>query len=250
VHLLVVAVHDVAPSSLSEVRWLLARLDELGIRPRVLKAIPAPEGVEMDPQGEVAQLLREEQEAGSEIVVHGYTHRTTGPFRGSVVDTTRARLFAPDDAEFLSLDRAEAERRLARGRTVLEGAGLEVTGFCPPGWLAPSATNRLAAEQGYAYLVGLVHVVDLGRRRTWTVPPFGYMGADRTQERLVGIGGDTSLSLHRWLGGQVPHLRAFLHPARASTSDIAARTLERIGRLATHEPVVTYSQLLADGDAA
>lgn len=248
--MLVVAVHDVAPSSLDEVRWLLARLDELGIRRRVLKAIPAPEGVEIDPQSEVAGLLRDEQAAGSEIVVHGYTHRTAGPLRGSPLDTTRARLFAPDDAEFLSLDRNEAARRLARGRAVLEDAGLAVKGFCAPGWLAPSAIDGLAAEQGYAYVIGLVRIADLARRTTRTVPPFGYMGADRTQERLVGIGGDTSLSLHHWLGDRVPHVRAFLHPSGASTSDVAARTLERIARLAAHEPVVTYAQLLADADAA
>ncbi len=248
--MLVVAIHDVAPSSLGEVRWLLARLDEMDIHPRVLKAIPAPGGEELASGSEVAELLRQEQAAGSEIVVHGYTHRTAGLFRGSPLDTTRARLFAPEDAEFLSIDRAEAARRLARGREVLERCGLQVSGFCAPGWLAPAALDDLAAAGGYAYVIGLLRIADLGRRRVRTVPPFGYMGANQAQERLVGIGGDTTLSLHRWLGDRVPHLRAFLHPSGARTSPDAMRTLERIGRLAAREPLGTYGQLLERWDAA
>ncbi len=248
--MLVVAIHDVAPASIDDVRWLLARLDELGVRTRVLKAIPAPDGVELDPGSALAELLRAEQAAGSEVVAHGYTHQTAGPLRGSLLDINRARLFAPDDAEFLSVDRDEAARRLVRARETLERAGLRIAGFCAPGWLAPAGLDELAGPAGYAYLIGLLRLADLARRRTRTVPAFGYMGADWVQERLVGIGGDTSVSLHRWLGDQVPHLRAFLHPQGAPGSADAARTLARIARLAEHEPLGTYSDLLASWHVA
>jgi predicted deacetylase len=248
--MLVVAIHDVAPASIDEVRWLLARLDEAGVRTRVLKAIPAPDGVELDPASPTAELLRAEQAAGSEIVAHGYTHRTAGPLRGSWLDTTRARLFAPDAAEFLSLDRGEASRRLVRAREILEQGGLTIAGLCAPGWLAPADLDELAGQAGYAYVIGLVRLADLARRRTRTVPAFGYMGADRVQERLIGIGGDISVSLHRWLGDQVPHLRAFLHPDGASTSADAARTLARIARIAGHERVGTYADLLSSWHGA
>lgn len=248
--MLVVSIHDVAPASLDDVRWLLSRLDELGVRPRVLKVIPAPDGQELDPGSEVVALLRAEQEAGGEIVAHGYTHRTAGPFRGSYWDTTRARLFAPDDAEFLSIDPAEAERRLVRGRDLLTGAGLEAAGFCAPGWLAAGWVDEAAARAGFSHVIGLLRIADFARQRHRTVPAFGYMGADRTQERLVGIGGDTSLGLHRFLRDQFPHLRAFLHPAGARTSDDCARRLERIAELAEHEPVGTYRTLLGSWGTA
>lgn len=248
--MLVVAIHDVAPASIDEVRWLLARLDEMGVRPRVLKAIPAAGGNELEPESAVAELLRAEQAAGSEIVAHGYMHRTAGPFRGSLLDTGRARLFAPDDAEFLSVGPEEAARRLSRARETLERAGLTIAGFCAPGWLAPAELDELAARAGYAYVIGLLRIADLARRRYRAVPAFGYMGADWAQERLVGIGGDTSVSLHRWLGDQVPHLRAFLHPAGASRSPDAARALDRIARLAAHEQVGTYTDLLVNWHAA
>jgi uncharacterized protein len=248
--MLVVSIHDVAPSSLDDVRWLLSRLDELGVRPRVLKAIPAPGGQEIEPDSEVVDLLRAEQEAGSEIVVHGYTHRTAGPFGGSYWDTTRARLFAPDDAEFLSLEPGEAERRLARGRELLTQAGLAADGFCAPGWLAARWVDEAAARAGFTHVIGLLRIADFTRQRRRTVPAFGYMGADRTQERLVGVGGDTSVGLHRFLRDQFPHLRAFLHPAGARTSEDCARTLERIAALAASEPVGTYRVLLDSWGAA
>lgn len=244
--MLVVSIHDVDPSSLDEVRWLLARLDELAIRPRVLKVIPAPDGVEISEPAapELVALLRAEQAAGSEVVVHGYTHRTAGHLRGDGIATLRARLFAPRDAELLSVDHAEGARRLAAGRAALEGLGLAADGFCAPAWLFPHWLEDAARAAGYRHVIGLLQLSDLGRGRHRPVPAFGYLGADWLQERLVGMGGDFSVTLHRWLADRVPDLRAFLHPAGASSSADCARTLERIARLAAHEPLTTYRGLL------
>ena len=242
--MLVVAIHDVDLAALDEVRWLLARLDQAALRPRVLLVVPARDGVELAPDSELMDLLRAEQGAGSEIAVHGYTHRAEGPILGSGPAALRARLFAPADAEFLTISREEARRRLARGREVIESAGLRVSGFCAPGWLAPAWLDETAREAGYGYVIGMVRIADLVRARSRYVPGFGYMGADAVQERLVGVGGDVSVSLNRWLGEQVPHLTAFLHPARAPLAPEAARTLERIAGLATHLPLATYTALL------
>ncbi|HEX5396787.1 MAG TPA: DUF2334 domain-containing protein, partial [Candidatus Limnocylindria bacterium] len=81
--MLVVSVHDVAPSTLPDVQWLLERLDALGVRPRALNVIPreADNGDIRDCPALVA-LLRREAAAGSEIVLHGYSHRAAGPLRG------------------------------------------------------------------------------------------------------------------------------------------------------------------------
>lgn len=243
--MLVVAIHDVAPARLDEVRWLLDRLDAAGLRPRVLAVVPAPDGDELAPDGELAELLRTEQAQGSEIVVHGYTHRSAGRLRGDPITVARARLFAPHDAELLTIDRAEGERRLRRGRELLEAAGLHATGFCAPGWLAPSWLEAAARATGYGSLIGMVRIVDLAHDAARIVPAFGYMGADAVQERLVGIGGDASVGLNRWLGGRFPDLSAFLHPTGAPESADAARTLERIVRTARRLSPGTYRQLLA-----
>lgn len=211
---------------------------------RVLKVVPADDGDELGADAELAELLRQEQANGSEIVQHGYTHRTVGAFRGSTLDEVRARLFAAEDAEFISVDRDLARTRLRDGRVALERAGLEVHGFCAPGWLAAPWLDDLLEEEGYRYSIGLLRVADFARRRHRTVPAFGYMGAGTVQERLVSLGGDTSIGLHRWLTGELPHLRAFVHPQRASSSADCSRVLGWIGRIAANESVTTYSALL------
>ena len=216
----------------------------MGVAPRVLKVIPAPDGEELDPASELADLLRAEQAAGSETVQHGYTHRRAGALRGSLLDEWRARTFAPDDAEFLSLDPEVARSRLLAGRETLERCGLSVSGFCAPGWLASPWVDDLVAAEGFRYSIGLMRLVDHGSRRHRTVPAFGYMGAGAVQERLVGVGGDLSIGLHRWLPGEFPHLRAVLHPQGASSSDDCARVLAWIGRHATTEPMATYRAVL------
>ena len=231
-------------------RWLLARLDELGVTRRILKVVPADGGHELAPDAELAELLRAEQASGSEIVQHGYTHRVVGVVRGSGLDALRARLFAADEAEFLSVDRDAARTRLRDGRAVLERAGLEVRGFCAPGWLAAPGLDDLLEQEGYRYSVGLLRIADFARRRHRTVPAFGYMGAGAVQERLVSIGGDAAIGLHRWLPDEFPHLRAFLHPPRASTSADCARVLRWIGRVAGHQPATTYAALLDGWEAA
>lgn len=235
-----------APTTLDDVRWLTDRLDALGIRRRVLMAIPAEDGAELDPDSPTAALLRDEQARGNEIVLHGYTHRTAGELRGSGWDTFRARTFAPRDAEFLSIDAGEARRRLEQGRAVLERAGVTARGFCPPGWFGSPGTDAQLAATGFTHGIGLIRLLDVRRRRHRVVPSFGYMGADDLQERLVGVGGDTSLALHRWAPGPVPHLRAFLHPQGARTADACVRTLQRIASLAAHERTGTYAELLDD----
>ncbi|HEY7332309.1 MAG TPA: DUF2334 domain-containing protein, partial [Candidatus Limnocylindria bacterium] len=184
--MLIVAIHDVATSTLGEVEWLLERLDAVGVERRVLKVIPAdPAGGDDAP---LVDRLRREASNGSEIVLHGWSHRADGPLRGSFRDRLRARLFAGDAAELLSLPDDEVRRRVAAGRDWLNGHGLAATGFCPPAWLATAGLPDALREAGFRYLVTLRGLRDLGRRRTITLPPRGYMGAGATQERLVRVG--------------------------------------------------------------
>src|SRR5690348_17998620 len=121
---LVVAIHDIAPDYLDEIRYLVSALDRASIRPRVFKVIP--ERLVTSPA--LVQLLVDEQRQGSEIVLHGFSHRTCGPFRGPWPRRLRASIFAPRDAEFLSLAPAEMTSRLSRGRDVIHGAGLSASG--------------------------------------------------------------------------------------------------------------------------
>lgn len=244
---LVVAIHDIAPSTLAEVRYLLAALDSIGVRRRVLKVIPCWHGVDdlrADPA--LTRMLAEEAAAGSEIVLHGYTHRASGPAHGSWVLRTRARLFAGTAAEFATLDSAEMARRLIAGRQLLRDAGLETAGFCAPCWLAPTCLPDVLRQCGFRFYVTMASLVDLASGRRLWMPWAGYMGAGATQERLVGVGGWACLATARhWPSARYrPTVKVFLHPQGARTSAACARTLHIIAALARSRRLETYGSLL------
>ncbi|MGO9180786.1 MAG: DUF2334 domain-containing protein [Candidatus Limnocylindrales bacterium] len=248
-HRLVVAVHDVAPTTLDEVRWILGRLDGIGARPRVLKVIPAEDAgpktssrrqPSRDIPPEVRELLAREVAAGSEIVLHGYTHRRDGAIRGAWYDRARGQLFARESAEFLCLDAPVMRERLVRGRDRLASAGVSGGGFCAPGWLATAELVPLLAELGFRYDLRYASIRDLRTGRVTFVPAVGYMGADGLQEGLI----DAEAGLLMAAQPLLPALRVFLHPVRASTSPACRRTLRLIERLLRTRTPVTYTQLL------
>jgi predicted deacetylase len=238
---LIVAIHDVAPPELSEVRWLLGQLDAVGVTRRVLKVIPASPG-SPDP-GETVALLQREVAAGSEVVLHGWSHHAAGPLRGSLPDRLRGRLFAGGAAEFLSLDDAEVARWVGAGRAWLDERGLPAAGFCPPGWLATSALADALVANGFRYEVTLRGIRVLDQRRWIVLPPIGYMGAGSAQEALVRLGAAALSRPLRFLLARGIH-RVFLHPQGASRSRDCATVLRHIAGLASTHPAATYGALV------
>jgi len=69
--------------------------------------------------------LHEILDAGHEVALHGYTHRSPA-----------------------ALSRAEEEDELVRARAVLEGLGAELQGYRSPSWEFSEHTVGLLAEHG------------------------------------------------------------------------------------------------------
>ena len=241
--MLIVAVHDVAPSTLAHVRWLLARLDDAGIAPRVLKVIPSEPDAGGGDGGELAALVAAEAAAGSEIVLHGWSHRQEGPLRGATLDRWRASALAGGTAEFLALSPGGMERRLADGCARLRGWGANPSGFCAPGWLAAPGWIPAARAAGLRYGLTLRGLRDFDRGRWLTLPPWGYMGAGARQELLVRVG---AAVIARPLAGllRAPAVRVFLHPQGAPGSRACGDVLRRLERLARRHRSMTYAGLL------
>lgn len=238
---LVVSVHDVAPEHTRALQRLLRDLDAFGVGPRVFKVVPnSAVGGRLDAAPALVDLLRQEVRTGSEIVLHGYTHRAAGRLRGPWPDRLRARLFAGGVAEFLTLERRAMVERLEAGRELLSGLGLETRGFCAPGWLAPPEIVPLLRQLGFRYYVGMSTLRDLRDDRCLWLPWVGYMGASPWQERLVGVGGQAQVAVARWF----PAVKGFLHPQGIPEAQAYQRVLRLLARLARERQPATYGQLL------
>lgn len=238
---LVVAIHDVAPSTLGEVRYLLDALDGIGVRRRVLKVVPNADGrddVRRHP--DFVRLLAAEAATGSEILLHGYTHRAAGPPRGPWPTRLRTRLFAGAAAEFATLDPAAMMDRLADGQRILRDCALDPRGFCAPGWLATAELPSLLRRCGFAYYVTMMTVLDLTTGRRVLTPWLGYMGAGQAQEALLGLGAGLCAAASPHL----PLVKVFLHPQGASASPACDRVLRALARLVRLRALTTYGEIL------
>jgi predicted deacetylase len=239
---IVIAIHDVSPVHGDQVRYLLDACTAIGARPLVLKVIPNEAGSnDIRQYSEFAGMLAREASAGSEIVLHGYTHQIARPISGLGLQQMRGRLFAGNVAEFLTLDRRAMGERLRAGLQILREVGLDPHGFCAPGWLAASYLPRQLRDCGLTYYTTMaaVHGV-LHDQRVWT-PWTGYMGADPVQERLVRLGGDVWTTLAR----RAPVLKVFLHPQRARESADCSHILQQIPKLIENRRIMTYGALIA-----
>lgn len=236
----VVAIHDVCPPFVSEIRFLLSQLDAIGARPRVLKVIPGAPGAALRDCPALVHLLQDEVAGGSEIVLHGWTHQAAGRIRGPWLSRLRARLFAGPAAELLTLETDDLRWRLDAGRQALRELGFAVNGFCAPAWLAPPGLPRLLRELGFRHQVGLASLHDLVTDRRLTMAWLGYMGAGPGQEHLIGAVGRAFLAA----SFAAPVIKVFLHPQGAPASGACSRTLAILAGLVEHRTVTTYEQLL------
>jgi predicted deacetylase len=233
---LVVAVHDVAPATLPQTEALLSLLDSMDIRPRVLKVVP--EHLKASPA--LVSLLINEQAAGSEVVMHGYSHRAEGPLRGPLARRLRARISAPGAAEFMTLSPDDVAWRLRKGRDILDSLGVRAEGFCAPGWLEPPGLLQALQAAGFRYDVRMLSVVEVATRRITRTAWIGYMGAGPVQERLVAVAN----TLTRRLLARAPVLKVFVHPAGTGAEGHWRAVLDLLPRLSHDREVLTYGQLI------
>ena len=248
---LVVSVHDVTPESRSLVESMLEMLTALGIARRSLLVVPNFRGARpLDADEDFCAWLRRCREHGDEIVLHGYEHVGVGRPR-TAGERFRNRWFTQGEGEFLSLDYHAAFDRIARGRAMLQRAGLHPQGFVAPAWLITRDGLRAARDLGFQYTNSYLKVADLARERTHWAPSFVF-GPGHLDEDL-GIAVQRRLA---FLTAPCPVVRVVLHPPCVEHRGRLARVLalidaQRVGR----EPV-TYLQLLehlrrsGGGDAA
>jgi predicted deacetylase len=118
VRALVVAIHDLAPSTLAEGRELRAMAAEIAPGPAALLVVPRRGGRERW-DGESAAWVRARAADGDEVVLHGYSHALPD---------------GRDGAELGGLPEDAIAARLALGMRELGAAGIAVGGFVAPAY--------------------------------------------------------------------------------------------------------------------
>ncbi|MFD1611954.1 DUF2334 domain-containing protein [Sphingomonas tabacisoli] len=130
--LLLTSIHDVSPRFETQVdRLIEATLKATGSAQLAMLVVPDHwDQAPIADNPAFQRRLRSWADAGIEMFVHGWRHRDDAPkgFKG--------RHMTAGEGEFLSLDAAEATRRMREGRVLIEDTiGRPVAGFVAPAWL-------------------------------------------------------------------------------------------------------------------
>lgn len=149
---LLLSIHDVAPIHAERIARLEAAYAEEAGGDGLWAMLVVPDFHGRSPvAGDRAfqSWLRGRAAAGCEMFLHGWFHRDDGRHEGAA--GLKARHMTAGEGEFLGLTEAEARRRLAEGRKLIEDIiGGPVAGFIAPAWLyGPGAQAALRAE-GFA----------------------------------------------------------------------------------------------------
>lgn len=166
-HRHVIAIHDVAPSTMDEVRELrrLARAVRPG--PVALLIVPCLHGDERWPSADAA-WLRAAIAHGDEPVLHGLTHAGRQP---------------GDERELRGLCSADASHRLQRGLEALAELGVRPAGVIPPCYAQPREPAAAVRAAGLAWWADRRGIRSTTGRHV-SAPAIG-LGASTTPRRLL-----------------------------------------------------------------
>ncbi|MEK7240540.1 MAG: DUF2334 domain-containing protein [Gemmatimonadota bacterium] len=144
---LLVAIHDVTPVWDDALRELWAGCLAADATP-ALFVVPNWHGRSpLQSSPAFVRWLRECEDRGAEIFLHGFRHDEVGS-RRSVREQLAAFGRTAGEAEFLSVSRAEGAARMEVGAALLRQVGLTPVGFVPPAWLAKPWVQGVAVAQG------------------------------------------------------------------------------------------------------
>lgn len=147
---LLLSVHDVSPRFEAETDRHADRFIAVAEYRFAMLVVPDHWGGAPLAGSPFATRLRGWADAGVNMFVHGWFHRDSTPHRG-LTSRLRARHMTAGEGEFLGLEEAEAARRMADGRALVEDiTGRAVTGFIAPAWLYGEGARAALARSGFA----------------------------------------------------------------------------------------------------
>lgn len=238
---LVVSIHDVAPATLPRVEEIVGRLRGLGVGAASLLVVP-----DYHRQGRAMadaafrEWLRERENEGSEIVLHGFYHQRPRQPNESAQTRVVTRFYTADEGEFFDLPYAEALRLIGQADEEFRSHGFRPRGFVAPAWLLGAEAERAAIDAGMTYTTTLRRVKDFVARQEFASQSLVY--SVRSPWRR-GV----SLGWNRWLQARLtnnPLLRLSLHPPDVSFPKIWKQVSEFVRLTLQDRRSMTYVRWL------
>jgi predicted deacetylase len=204
---LLVSLHDVSPLTLPDCETAITLLREIGLSPAALTVLAIPhheEKIALDAHPPTIRFLRQLEDQGARLVMHGLTHRMTGR-AWTPLGMFRAYVFARGQGELYVADAQETARRLDEGRAILVRAGLESAthAFVPPAWLLSPAGRQVVAERGFDFYELFGGILHQGARHARRVVGWGSLNAVETVAtaiyadlQSIRAGLDTRVAIH------------------------------------------------------
>lgn len=240
---LVVSLHDVAPPTRVTSEKILAELTRRGVHACSILVVPnyhATGSAVAD--RDFMQWLRDLENHGHEIVIHGYFHQRPRRSRETLRERFVTRVYTSDEGEFYDLDYAEAFRRITQARDEFVSAGLTPRGFIAPAWLLAPEGERAAADAELEYTTRLTTVRDLRSGHDFAARSLVY-SVRNGWRRGVSLAWNAALAR---VMAAAPLMRLSIHPPDIEHRDIWRQILSLAETLATKRTPTTYRDWLAE----
>ena len=240
--ILLASIHDVGPRAEAQVDQLADLLcDLLGGMHFAMLVVPDHWG-EAPLAGNLAYQakLRRWADLGVEMFVHGWFHKDLAQHSGMAA--FKARHMTASEGEFLGLSQAEATRRMADGRKLIEDIiGRETTGFIAPAWLYGPGALAALAESGFSLAEDHMRVWNPQTGRTLARGPV-VTWASRTKGRQLSSRFFASLARVGLHGLDVA--RIAVHPGDTTVPALLSSIRATYGSFAARRRPARYGELL------
>ena len=240
---LVVSLHDVAPATWEAARHIISELQHSGIRACSLLVVPNYHrcGPSMQNRSFV-EWLRELQDAGNEIVLHGYFHQRPRRPDESVFKQLLTRIYTQDEGEFYDIAYDEALLRVRQAQAMFTAAGLKPRGFIAPAWLLSPEGERAARDCELEYTTRLRSVLDLRSGRAFTARSLVYSVRNSWRRTLSLAWNGALFQIQR----ENQLLRLSIHPPDHGFPEIWRQIERFIEEVRETRTATTYGEWVAE----
>ena len=234
----VVSFHDVTHVYSKEIKQCLEMLDQLGVKGTSLLTIPEYHGNRLGEDEEFIKFLKERENHGDEIVLHGYLHKEHYRPSGLVRNIRRA-IFTRGEGEFLGLTEDECRMFIRKGLDLLNKFDFTPIGFVAPAWLIEKRLFHVLLSEGILYTTRQTKIVDIENNMTIPSPTLVLRGSSYKMNKISRRVCD----LRNQLINNDKVLRVAIHPV-----DIKHGALDwyrqLISTMLEQRPSATYRDLL------